>query len=241
MISGSSGRTASKRPPIGAQRIAEDMRIALVVFRPRGRESVAKPIELLRIDREDGEAHARSTCRPTRHAASRSPRRSRPAPRRSAHGPTARPRAPPSPYVRPCASRGSAPPHPANRARAPRCPNQFPETIRTSPTRAPPFSLGRPVSRITLVLALEAQLPTGCHSRSTSSGRTSPQGARRAAGRWHSRRGGRARSHRTDRFRVCGSWQSRGRQERVHRSLENAQNAFPTTPADLLVAPRSKR
>jgi hypothetical protein len=32
--------------------------------------------------------------------------------------------------------------------------------------------------------------------------------------------------------RVCGSWRSRGRTERVHRSLENAQNAFPTATTD---------
>ena len=33
--------------------IAEDLGIALVVFSPRGREAVAKAIELLRIDRVD--------------------------------------------------------------------------------------------------------------------------------------------------------------------------------------------
>jgi hypothetical protein len=37
---------------------------------------------------------------------------------------------------------------------------------------------------------------------------------------------------RIDKFAVCGSCRSRGRTERVHRSLENAQNAFPTATTD---------
>jgi hypothetical protein len=50
------GPDLSKGPAIGTQRIGEDMRIPLVVFGPRGRESVAKAIELLRIERKDTEA-----------------------------------------------------------------------------------------------------------------------------------------------------------------------------------------
>ena len=58
----------------------------------------------------------------------------------------------------------------------------------------PPVLPGRAVRCITLVLALEAQLPTGCQSRSTSPGRTSFSGARGAGRQWHSRRRGRART-----------------------------------------------
>ena len=138
-------------------------------------------------------------------------------PRRSARAPSAprrgwRPR-----YARPCASRGRAPSHPAGRAHAPRCPSQSPGTTRTSSVTRSPLSLSRldhAVSRITLVLALEAQLPTGCHSRSTSSRRTSGRGA-------HRRRPRRALStrwpsshHAHERARTaCGSCRSRGRQD----------------------------
>ena len=89
------------------------------------------------------------------------------------------------------------------------------------------FLPDRPVSRITLVLALEARLPTGCHSRSTSPGRKSLRGARGA--------GAEGTPDEVAELativltsRPCGSCRSRGRQERAHRSLENAQNAFPT-------------
>jgi len=37
-------------------------------------------------------------------------------------------------------------------------------------------------------------------------------------------------AERADPIEVCGSCRSRGRTERAHRSLENAQNAFPTAP-----------
>ena len=95
---------------------------------------------------------------------------------------------------------------------------------------------GRPVIRITPVLALEAQLPTGCRSRSTPPGRRSTRGARSAGLVRHSRRGGRARTMTTHHCRpACGSCRSRGRTERAHRSLENAQNAFPTATPDLLL------
>ena len=70
-------------------------------------------------------------------------------------------------------------------------PQSIPTNHSTCPS-PPLLPLGRPVTRITLVLALAAQLPTGCHSRSTSPRRTSTAGARGAGRRGHSRQGGRA-------------------------------------------------
>ena len=83
--------------------------------------------------------------------------------------------------------------HPADRVRAPRCPNQSPGYhANVSDTRSP-FSPGRAVSCITLVLALEAQLPTGCHSRSTRRGASLALALEAQGTNRHSRRGGRAR------------------------------------------------
>src|SRR5690606_32641298 len=87
-----------------------------------------------------------------------------------------------------------------------------------------PFGSGHSVKRITLVLALEAQLPTGCHSRSTPPGHKSRPGACRAGRVRCSRRGGRIENvnRRIDLPASVEAARTLDAEERVHRSLENA-------------------
>ena len=88
---------------------------------------------------------------------------------------------------------------------------------------------------ITLVRALEARLPTGCHSRSPSPRRkSSPRCSRRRARYGTLDEVAELPSTADRTSAACGSCRSRGRTDRVHRSLENAQTAFPTASTGLI-------
>ena len=223
--SGWSGRTRRNARGSRAQAIGERVGIAAVILRTGGRKAIPKAIQLLRVDGKDRtpELDQRVHQGAARgfDADGEGRRRDPGLSLQSLHGLVHRRHGMRDRQGRAdlALGRRSDTPH------ARRCPNQSRHTSSTSPPRLL-LSLRRPtVILISLVLALAAQLPTGCKSLPTSARRKSQRGAHGTGRRRHSRRGGR-----THEYTGCGSCRSRGRTTRAHRSLENAHPAFSTAP-----------
>jgi hypothetical protein len=232
---------ASKRALIRAQGIPEHMRILRIIFGAGDGKAVAKPIQLFGVQRKDTAAqldegihqHAAGGFDPDSNRRRRGARLLADPLHRFVDG------------------------HRRMRHRAPSADLSLgideAERVRV----APPVHTDKPFKRLRHAISFLARPSREPHRPCT--------GARSATSHWMSltvhlveahvsarRSRRRARLALSTRWpssipivandvAVRGSCRSRGRPERVHRSLENAQNAFPTATTDLLFTPFRRR